>query len=73
MLEFAGGCPWNAAKWDAHGQTRHVLVQDEAEHASNGPWLTPSSTTVEVDYNKPFDFNNSGEDLRVQEVSLGSY
>ena len=44
----------------------------EAEHVSNGPWTTPSSTTAEVDYNKPFDFNNSGGDPRVQEVSLGS-
>ena len=63
----------DGAVLDAQGQTSNVLVQDEAEHASNGPWTTPSSITVEVDYNKPFDFNNSGEDLRVQEVSLGSY
>ena len=38
----------------------------EAEHASNGPWITP---TAEVDYNKRFDFNNSGGEPRVQEVS----
>ena len=41
----------------------------EAKHASNGPWTTPSSTTAEVDFTKPVD---SGEDPRVQEVSLGS-
>ena len=62
----------DGAVLDAQGQTRHVLVQDEAEHVSNRPWTTPSSTTVEVDYNKPFDFNSSGGDPRVQEVSLGS-
>ena len=44
----------------------------EAKHASNGPWTTPGSTIAEVDYTKPFDFNNSGGDPRAQEVSLGS-
>ena len=62
----------DGAVLDAQGQTRHVLVQDEAEHVSNRPWTIPSSTTVEVDYNKPFDINSSGGDPRVQEVSLGS-
>ena len=38
----------------------------EAKHASNGPWITP---TAEVDYNKWFDFNDSGGEPRVQEVS----
>ena len=27
----------------------------EAEHASSGPWTTPSSTTAEVDFTKPFN------------------
>ena len=49
----------------------------EAEHASSVPRMTPSSTTAEVDYTKPFNCRSrltasAREDPRVQEVSLGS-